>query len=267
MLRAAKDAAEAADRAKGEFLAIMSHELRTPINGVLGFARLLRDSPLNDEQRGNLEMIEDSAQALEALISDILDLSKIEAGKFEVESSPFALRRCLEQVCQLLQPRAREAGLTLEARIATEVPAIVNGDQLRLRQILQNLIGNAIKFTERGGITLTVDCVRTETLPGDTRRAVRLQFAVSDTGIGIPPDKLALLFKPFSQVDTSARRRRGGTGLGLIIAKRLCEHMGGAISVESRPGEGSTFYFTIMVSYQPGDTKEPFAEGTPSETA
>ena len=267
LLRAAKDAAEAADRAKGEFLAIMSHELRTPINGVLGFARLLRDSPLNGEQRGNLEMIEDSAQALEALISDILDLSKIEAGKFEVENSPFALRRCLEQVCQLLQPRAREAGLTLEARIATEVPAIVNGDQLRLRQILQNLIGNAIKFTERGGITLTVDCVRTETLPGDTRRAVRLQFAVSDTGIGIPPDKLALLFKPFSQVDTSARRRRGGTGLGLIIAKRLCEHMGGAISVESRPGEGSTFYFTIMVSYQPGDTKEPFAEGTPSETA
>jgi len=260
-MRVAKEAAESADRAKGEFLAIMSHELRTPINGVLGFAKLLRDSPLTAEQRSNLDMITESAEALEALVCDILDLSKIEAGAIAIESSPFALRRCIEQVCQLLRPRAHAAGLTLEARIATDVPAIVNGDQHRLRQILQNLVGNAIKFTERGGVTLIVDCVRTETLPEEKRRAVRLQFEVRDTGIGIPPDKLALLFQPFSQVDSSARRRRGGAGLGLTIAKRLCEHMGGAISVESHPGEGSTFYFTIMVTYQPGDTQEPFAEG------
>jgi signal transduction histidine kinase len=260
LLRAAKEAAEAGARAKGEFLAIMSHELRTPINGVAGFARLLRDTPLTAEQRGHVDLISTSAEALEVLVSDILDLSKIEAGAVEIESAPFALRRCIEQTCQLLQPRAREAGLTFEARIATDVPAIVNGDEHRLRQILQNLVGNAIKFTERGGVTLIVDCVRTETLPRDTRRAVRLQFAVRDTGIGISPDKLALLFQPFSQVDSSARRRRGGTGLGLVIAKRLCEHMGGAISVESRPGEGSTFYFTIMVNYQPGDTQEPFAD-------
>ncbi len=261
LLRAAKDAAEAADRAKGEFLAIVSHELRTPINAIIGFADILRETPLTAEQQAHADLIATSGRTLETLIADILDLSKIEAGTLDIATAPFALRGCIEQVCLLLKPCAVATGLTLETRIATDVPAIVNGDEQRLRQILQNLLGNAIKFTERGGVTLTADCARTELIEPHKRRAVRLRFAVRDTGIGIPPDKTDQLFKPFSQVDSSARRRRGGTGLGLVISKRLCERMGGAISVESHPGEGSTFYFTIMVDYQPGDTQEPFAEG------
>ncbi len=263
LLRTARDAAEAADHAKSEFIAIVSHELRTPINGVIGFTKLLMDTPLTVEQRDHVQIIASSGESLETLVRDILDLSKIEAGTLEIENSPFALRSCIEQICHMLRPRVQEAGLTLEARIATDVPAIVNGDQNRLRQILQNLLGNAIKFTEHGGVTLTVDCARAEMVEPQKRRVVRLRFAVRDTGIGIPRDKLDRLFKPFSQVDSSARRRRGGTGLGLIIAKRLCERMGGAISVESHAGEGSTFYFTIMADYQHGDTAEPFAENEP----
>lgn len=267
-LRASKEAAESADRAKSEFLAIVSHEIRTPINAVIGFSKLLKDTPLTAEQASHLEMIITSGKTLETLIGDILDLSKIEAGTIETDDSPFALRACLEEVHAVLAPRARESGLTLEIRIATGVPAILNGNAARLKQILNNLVGNAIKFTERGNINVTVDCVRGDLLPSADRRSVRLQFAVRDTGIGIPPDKLDLLFKPFSQVDSSAKRRRGGTGLGLIIAKRLCEHMGGAISVESRVGEGSTFYFTILADYHPGDTSEPFnpPAGAPNPT-
>jgi PAS domain S-box-containing protein len=266
-LRAAKESAESADRAKSEFLAIVGHEIRTPINGVLGFAKLLSETPLDADQRNHLDVITTSGEALEQLISDILDLSKIEAGKLEIEHEPFALRACIEQACQLLHPKALENGLTLEARIATDVPVLVSGDAHRLKQILLNLLGNAIKFTELGGVTLIVDCVRTEKREKDTRRDVRLQFAVRDTGIGIPSEKIPLLFQPFSQVDTSARRRRGGTGLGLIISKRLCERMGGAISVESQSGAGSTFYFTIMTDYQPGETKEPFRDPPPVRRA
>ncbi len=255
----AKEAAEAADRAKSEFLAIVSHEIRTPINGVIGFAQILADSPLSPEQREQVAIIKSSGQALEKLIADILDLSKIEAGKIEIESSPFALHKSVEDVIAFFQPRARTAALTLTANIDQDVPVIVNSDEARLRQILTNLIGNALKFTERGSITVHVSCMRGEPVSmRDTRRALRLFFSVADTGIGIPADKISKLFKPFSQVDSSSERRRSGTGLGLIISKRLCELMGGTISVDSKPGEGTTFRFSLLTDYEKGDTAVPF---------
>ncbi len=255
----AKEAAEAADRAKSEFLAIVSHEIRTPINGVIGFAQILADSPLSPEQREQVAIIKSSGQALEKLIADILDLSKIEAGKIEIESSPFGLHKCVEEVIAFFQPRARSAALTLTANIDVDVPVIVNSDEARLRQILTNLIGNALKFTERGSITVHVSCMRGEPVSmRDTRRALRLFFSVADTGIGIPADKISKLFKPFSQVDSSSERRRSGTGLGLIISKRLCELMGGSISVDSKPGEGTTFRFSLLTDYEKGDTAIPF---------
>ena len=258
----AKDAAESADRAKSEFLAIVSHELRTPINGVICFAKLLTESPLNPEQREFVTMIQTGGRALERLIADILDLSRIEAGNTEIENNPFALHQCIAESCALFAPKAREAGLILETKIEPGVPAIVTGDATRISQILHNLVGNALKFTDRGRITVTVTCARGEPLAeGGKRRELRVFFAIADTGIGLPADKIGELFKPFSQIDTSAHRRRGGTGLGLIISKRLCELMGGTISVESRLGEGTTFRFSVLMEYNQGDTVEPFAPG------
>ncbi len=255
----AKETAEAADRAKSEFLAIVSHEIRTPINGVIGFAQILADSPLSPEQREHVGIIKSSGESLEKLIGDILDLSKIEANKIEIESAPFGLHKCVEDVIAFFQPRARAAALIVNANIDPDVPVIVNSDESRLRQILTNLIGNALKFTERGRITVHVSCMRGEPISlSDSRRSLRLFFAVSDTGVGIAPDKIAKLFKPFSQVDNSAERRRSGTGLGLIISKRLCELMGGTISVDSKPGEGTTFRFSLLSDYEKGDTTIPF---------
>ena len=255
----AKEAAEAADRAKTEFLAIVSHEIRTPINGVIGFAQILADSPLSPEQREQVAIIRASGEQLEKLIADILDLSKIEANKIEIESVPFGLHKCIDEVMVFFQPRARAAGLSLSATIDSDVPVIVNSDEARIRQILTNLVANALKFTERGRITVHVSCMRGEPVGmSESRRALRLFFAVSDTGVGIPVEKLDRLFKPFSQVDSSAERRRSGTGLGLIISKRLCELMGGSISVDSRPGEGTTFRFSILADYEKGDTTAPF---------
>jgi PAS domain S-box-containing protein len=257
-LLAAKEAAESADRAKTEFLAIVSHEIRTPINGVIGFAKLLRDTTLTTEQRSFVDMITSSGHALESLIGDILDLSKIEAGKIEIEHAPFSLSDCIAEVGALFGPRAHEVGLTIKTEVAPNVPLLVNSDHNRVRQILSNLVGNAIKFTEKGSITISASAVPEEVMNGGFHRAIRLHFTVRDTGIGIPADKMNLLFRPFSQVDTSAKRRRGGTGLGLIIAKRLCERMGGGITVESRVGEGSVFSFNILADYEIGHSSSPF---------
>jgi PAS domain S-box-containing protein len=247
----AKEAAEAADRAKSEFLAIVSHELRTPINAIIGFSKMLFSTTLNLDQKEQVEMINSSGLALEKIIADILNLSKIDSGKIDIDHAPFSLRNCVQEICAFFALKARSLALGLDSKVDAGVPEIVNSDESRIRQILTNLIGNALKFTERGGVSLEVSCARGEPIePGSPRRVARLFFAVKDSGIGIPADKLDHLFLPFSQVDTSSTRRRGGTGLGLIISKRLCELMGGTISVESHVGEGSTFRFSILTDFE-----------------
>ncbi|MCB1104501.1 MAG: PAS domain S-box protein [Opitutaceae bacterium] len=252
----AKETAEAADQAKGHFLAVVSHEIRTPINGISGFADMLAGTELNAEQREHVNMIRRSGQALGKLINDILDLSKIEAGKVEIDHSPFALHKCISDVCAFFTQEARNKGVAMNCEIAPDVPAIVTGDETRLRQILTNLLGNAVKFTESGKIETHVSCSKSQQAI-DGLHTLRLFFTVADTGVGIASDKIDRLFQPFSQVDNSMLRRRNGTGLGLAISKRLCELMGGSISVESRQGEGSTFRFTLQLEYQKGDTHPP----------